>query len=45
MCKSGGGGSGGGGNVDEGRFGGALGLGLLLPLIGVALVGRRRRKY
>ncbi|MEQ1438341.1 PKD domain-containing protein [Fontimonas sp. SYSU GA230001] len=34
----------GGGTQDAGRFGGALGLGLLLPLAGLALSRRRRMK-
>lgn len=42
VCKAGSGGSGGGGSGDAGRFGGAAGVGLLLPLLGLALLRRRR---
>ncbi|MFA5941096.1 MAG: M36 family metallopeptidase [Sinimarinibacterium sp.] len=42
VCKaSGGGGGGGGGSGDGGRFGGAAGFGLLLPLLMLGLMRRR----
>ncbi|SFF37071.1 Fungalysin/Thermolysin Propeptide Motif [Fontimonas thermophila] len=41
VCKTGGGGAN-GGSLERERFGGALGLGLVLPLLGLALLARRR---
>lgn len=44
VCKaSGGGGGGGGGSGDGGHFGGAAGLGLLLPMLTLGLLRRRWR--